>query len=171
MEGVAGMPPLTINPLIKDGDKIAYFDFYTSTLHWDILNTEGKQFEFEFGNKKVPFELYKEPMQFFEKQQNYNFFITAVIDNGVFWSSYSTHGQGATILAINTTGYKKIVFKNSGFLDILCCHDGYFYQSYSPLTFLEGNFNFSAKVISAYPVDFESNPIILRFKAKQVLID
>ncbi|MDR3184126.1 MAG: 6-bladed beta-propeller [Prevotellaceae bacterium] len=166
--GIVAMPPLNINPFIKDGDKISYFDFYTSTLHWNILNAEEKQIVFEFGNKKVPFEAYKDPMRFYEKQQDYNFFITAVIDKGLFWSSYSNHGQGANILITDITNGKKILLKDSRFLEILCCHDSYFYQAYSPLTFLEGNFNFSAKVISDYSVEFDSNLMILRFKARRV---
>ena len=160
------MPPLNIDPFIKDGDKISYFDFFNSTLYWDILNANTKQITFEFGNKKAPIEIFNSPMQFFEKQQNYNFFITAVIDKGLFWSSYSNHGQGAVMLITDLAAGEKIAFNKSWFVDILCCHDGYFYKAYSPMEFQEKNFNFEAKVKSNFPVDFDSNPVILRFKAQ-----
>jgi hypothetical protein len=165
------MPPLNIDPFIKDGNKISYFDFYTSTLYWDILNLEEKQVKFEF-EKKIPFEIFEDPMQFYEKQENYDFFITTVIDNGKFWSSYSNHGQGANLLIADIADGKKKLFKDSWFTDILCCHEGYFYEACSSLKFLEGNFNFKAKMMSTYPIDYESNFIILRYKAKkQFLID
>ena len=168
LKDVASMPPLNIDPFIKDGNTISYFDFYTSTLHWDILNVEGKKIGFDFGNKKVPFAMYKTPMKFYENQQSYKFFITAMIDNGVFWSSYMNHGQGANTLIKDIIDGKQTAFKDTWFFDILCCHNGYFYRAYSSLEFLKGNFEFTAKMLNDYQVDFDSNPIILRFKAKQV---
>jgi hypothetical protein len=167
---VGNMSPL-FNPLENDGDKMVYFDFFTSTLYYNFLNqTEMKTVYFDFGQKAVPAEYFSDPMKFFEKQQEYCFFIYAKVVDGVLWALYSFQNKGAYALFMDLETGKKLSFKmNRWFPDFFSHQDTYLYSAIFPDQILDGHNWFTAKTITKYPIEPDSNPVILRFKAKQIL--
>ncbi len=163
------LPPLISNPLLRNGDSLAYFDFFTSTLYRNVTGTDFNSIQFNFEGNEVPIELYANSQEFFNKQREYCFFLDAIFFDNVFLSYFIYKGK-QNVLRLDFDKNKKIVSEcEKWFPRLLFYRDSYFYSFMNPHWITKGHKFFNANNVTEYPIEANSNPVILRFKAKTLL--
>jgi hypothetical protein len=163
------IPPFIARPVQKNNDEIVYFDNFTSTVYFNVTETDAiRSIRFIMDKPAAP-EIYADPQRFFTRQGDYCFFLNALIANNVLWSSFANKGKECVCIMNLATGEKMIARMKSWYPAILDYHDNYFYACINPLWILEGHNMFSAKTATKYPVDVDVNPVLLRFKANENL--
>lgn len=159
------MPPFVTNPIQKEKKQLYYFDSFTATMYSNISNkTEHKATLFNIGEQMEP-EIFKDVQQFFEKQMEYSFFNDVIIADNVLYATFFRKGE-ACDLVYDLNTQKINVSKAIGWRPVsLLYHEGYFYSSVNPSVILDDNKYFKAKLSTKFPITFDSNPMILRYKA------
>jgi hypothetical protein len=161
------MPPFISNPLQNIENKIVYFDSFTSNIYFNINHADFKIIHLDFGGKEVPLSSYANPQEFFSHQREYRFFLETMIADNVLYTSFANCGE-RYVAIINLKTNKKSTFKNFiWFPDkLLFNKDNYFYSSSSALSIIKDHDISYTKKIMNYPLEANSNPIVLTFKAK-----
>jgi hypothetical protein len=160
------MPPFTSNPIQNIENEVVYFDNFTSNIYFDITNPAMSSVVHFILAAEVPPNIYADPQVFFTNQNNYSFFIDFLfIDSAVLWSSFINKGKQCIFAKKFTTGEQVLSYIN-WLPKFLFYHEDYFYSRYSPTWILEGNDLFSASLSTKYPIEFDSNPVIIKFKMK-----
>jgi hypothetical protein len=164
------LPPFISCPFFKDGKGIYYFDNLNSTMH--LINTtnpkKSESINFVFRSP-IPMVVLSEPQNFIANQENYCFFINAFLSNNILWAWFANQGTPC-ILVMDLKNKKQILAKyNSWFPEKMTDFNGYFYASMSVDWILEEKIIANAKNVTQYPIDYDSNPVILKFKPKQIL--
>lgn len=161
------IPPFISNPVLNVGGNIAYFDAFTSMVHFNVNHKEVKTFRLDFGGKEVPLELYTNTQEFFSKQGEYRFFIDAIIADSVLFTSFANCGKRYVSIVDFETN-RVLTYENYTWYPdkLLFYEDEYFYSSYNPQSVIKDcDITFTKKTTN-YPLDINSNPVILKFKAK-----
>jgi hypothetical protein len=164
------IPPFISNPILKNGDEIIYFDNFRSNIHLIHLDDSihSRLIRFGMGNA-VPPEVFADPQEFFSNQGNYSFFLDAFVVNDLLWAVFSDRGKQC-VLVMNLKTQKKIICElKSWWLNLLFYKNDAYYSSIDPEWIVDGQDMFAVKMASKYPVDYDSNPVILKFKAKYLL--
>ncbi|MDR3093253.1 MAG: 6-bladed beta-propeller [Bacteroidales bacterium] len=164
-----GIPPFITNPIFVAGNQIVYFDNFASKMDFiDIDNlTESKSIRLEL-EREAPPDVYGDAQLFFTTQVDYCFFLNAFFVNNVLWSSFANRGKQCVFIMDFTTNKKILSQIDSWYPPISFYQNGYFYSYMDPLWIMNEHDMFSAKTITKYPIEDESNPVIVRFKAKEV---
>lgn len=161
-----GMPPIVHNTLSKTGGNVAYFDFFTSTLHLNVNTKHIKTVKFDFEGKEVPLDYYANPMSFYSKQREYCFFINNIFIDNTLLATFANQGNQCLLTfdinTNNSTSYKI----SEWFSEMLYYKDKTIYSSFSPSQIVKGHNFFKASNKTKYPIEAESNPVILSFKMK-----
>jgi hypothetical protein len=165
------LPSFISNPVQNNNDEeIVYFDCFTSKMHYINLNNPNNSHSVKFVlEKEAPFELYADIQKFFIYQGDYCFFIEVFYANNILWSSFVNKGKECIFIMNFETDKKILSWGQNGWLHIYFHQNDYFYSSINPLTILEGHSLFDAKIMNDYSIEYDSNPTILRFKAKKIL--
>ncbi|MDR0696875.1 MAG: 6-bladed beta-propeller [Christensenellaceae bacterium] len=162
----AAMPPFTSIPIQNIDNKIIYFDNFTSTVYFNVVNPAMSSAVHFILGAEVPPDAYANPQVFFTNQSNYSFFIDFFfIDSAILWASFIDKGKQC-VFAKNFTIDEHVLSHINWMPKFLFYHDGYFYSHMNPLWILEGHDFFSAASTTKYPIDIDSNPVIVRFKMK-----
>ncbi len=159
-------PPFVSTPLQLVGSQIYYFDNFTSTLYVDATNQSEcdiVQFSFE---EQVSGEIFKDVQQFFMNQHEYCFFTDAIVADNVLYATFINKGKQCDLRFNLQTKESKISYAEGWRPKALFYHGSSFYSSVSPSMILEGDNLFEAKLITRFPIEIDSNPVILKYKAK-----
>lgn len=166
------LPPFISDPFLMDGNKIAYFDNFNSIIYFiDPSNPDDSEsLSFVFQNP-IPLELLSNANveEFFENQRKYSFFTNAFLANNVLWTTFANNGTQCVHVRDLKNKKQKTAKHNSWYPTIMCEADGYFYGCIN-VSFLLGENNpiANAKMGTQYPIDYNSNPAIIRFKPKEI---
>lgn len=161
------IPPFISNPLLNVKDEIVYFDAFTSNVHFNVNHKNLKTIHLDFGGKEVPFSTYADAGEFFTKQQEYCFLLESFIADNLLFIAFANCGtRYASIINLETN--KAISSENfTWFPDKILYHkDNYFYSSSSALSIIDNDDITYKKKIRNYPLEYNSNPVVVRFKAK-----
>ncbi len=160
------MPSLITNPFFDNEQGSSYFDFFTSTLYTNIGRPDSLTLKFDFEGKEIPVELYTNTQELFSNIKKYVFFLHAQLINNHFVSMFITDGiQNILIYDIKT--HQKTVYKcESWFPNLSYCKDNYFYSSMESLSIINGHDYFNAENKTKYPIEANSNSVILKIKSK-----
>ena len=165
------IPPFISYPFLKDGESIYYFDNFKSIIF--LINTtnpkKSESINFVLPSP-IPLDVLSDPQRFFSNQANYSFFINAFLYDNILWAWFANQGPPPCILVMDLKNKNHTLAKyKSWFPKIMAEFNGYLYASMNVDWILEEKFIDNAKKVTKYPIDFDSNPIILRFKPKQIL--
>lgn len=135
-------------------------------LYYNVTGTDFNSIQFNFEGKEVPIELYTNSQEFFSKQREYCFFLDAIFFDNVFLAYFINKGK-QNILRLDFETNKETVYKcEKWFPKLLFYRDSYFYSFMNPHWITNGHSFFKANNVTEYPIEANSNPVILRFKAK-----
>ena len=165
------LPFFVSHPFFKDGNNIYYFDNINSRLYKiDTENPEKLEYYSFVFTSPIPLDVISDPQKFIENQGDYCFFNNAYLLNNLFWASFVNKGNLCVIVK-DLKSNKQFTAKYSDWYpSILSNHNGFFYSAIYADFIIEGDAIIpNAKWTTKYPVDLDSNPIILRFKPKDVL--
>jgi hypothetical protein len=157
-------PPFVSDPIQETDDKVLYFDNFTATMYLNITNKNAlESIHFEFGKKMSP-EIFKDTQSFFANQNNYCFFINAFFAKDILLATFFNKGKLCDLVFNVHSGEKKITYSSGRRPQILCYHENYLYVGIDPLLILDKRLEIDAKITTNYPIEFDSNVVILRFK-------
>ncbi len=161
-----GMPSLIHNPLINCKDEITYFDFFKSSIHLNITNSDFKTIRFDFNEKETPIDAFVHPQVFFTNQQEYNFFTDAFFAHNIIYTTFINRGK-QHVLIMDLANNKNTTHRVEGwFPEFLFSQNDFIYSAMESSRILRGHNFFNAKKTSKYPIEDLSNPVILKFKTK-----
>lgn len=161
-----GMPPLISNPFIKCKDEVTYFDFFKSSVHFNVSNSDFRTIHFDFEGNETPINSYINPQLFFDKQKEYSFFLDAIFADNILYSTFINKGK-QHVLIMDLANNKNTTYRvDKWFPNFLFSQNNLIYSSIEPSMILKGHNFFKAKDTSKFPIDYLSNPVILRFKTK-----
>jgi hypothetical protein len=162
--------PVVSNCLFDNNNKVAYFDEFTYTLYPDVTNGEEKESVYFALNNKVPLEVFADSQHYFDNQQQYSYFIDLMIIGDTV-TGYYINGLQQCVLIMNIKNGKKILARSLWMPTILCHKEDYLYSCIRPDWILEdATSGISAENMTQYPVEIDSNPVIVRFKMKKGLL-
>jgi hypothetical protein len=165
------LPPFISHPFLKDGEKIAYFDNVNSSIYLiDLANpADTKTIKFLLKNP-IPPDVLSNIQKFQDNQGNHSFFLNAYLADNILWTSFASQGSQC-VLVRNMKNKIQFVAKYTGWYPPIMSHvDDYFYAPVSVQWLLDKEFTItSAKQITPYPIDYDSNPVIVRFKSKFII--
>jgi hypothetical protein len=164
----AAMPPFISNTLQKNGSEILYFDNFTSTAYFNITNGAVPNSVHFVFDKEIPPEVYADPQKFFSNQNDYCFFLEAFFVNNVLWSAFIDKGKQYLFIRDFNTGKQLLSHLQNLCPKLLFYHNNHFYSSMNSFWILEGHNMFSAQIVTKYPIEPDSNPVILKFKPKNL---
>ncbi len=165
----AAVPPLISNPLLNYQNQVAYFDFHTSSLYLGANTSNMKRIHFNFEGKNVPEEVYASSQEFFMNQNKYSFFADLVLTKDKILSRFASEGK-LYVLIINLSTFNTSVYEyNDWFPRLLFYNDGIIYSSMSALQFKEDYRSKIEEKGSIYPINENSNPVILMFNEKDLV--
>ena len=164
------LPPFISYPFFKDGKSIYYFDNLNSIIYLINTTNPNKSESINFVLRSpIPLDVLTDPQNFIANQANYCFFNNAFLSDNILWAWFANQGAHC-ILVMDLKNKKQILAKyNSWFPEKMTNFNGYFYASMNVDLILEENIIANAKNITQYPIDYDSNPVILKFKPKQIL--
>jgi hypothetical protein len=161
------LPPFVTNPIQTSGDKLVYFDKFTSNCYFDIANEIAvNKVHFDL-DKPVPPELYANPQLFMSQQNDYCFFVDAFFVNDVLFSSFIDKGKQCVFIMNFQTREKLLSYVDGWFPTFLSSQGNDIYSFINPLSILEGHTFFVPKTTTTkYPIEIDSNLVIVKFKTK-----
>ncbi len=164
------MLPLGSNSLLKNRDGISYFDFFTSTLHYNIDNKKPYSVFYDFKERAVPVEVYINSIDFFSRQREYGFISDAIFIDNLFLATFILSGN-MNISIINIDTKYSELYKYKGWIpEFLYYQNGVLYSRMESKNIVEERVFFEeAKKITKYPINEDSNPVILKFKLSSFL--
>lgn len=163
------VPPLISNPLLNYQNQVAYFDFHTSSLYLRANTSNPKRIHFNFEEKNVPEEVYASSQEFFMNQNKFSFFTDLVLTKDKMLSSFASGGKLHVLIHNLITSSNSVYEYNDWFPKLLHYNDGIIYSSMSALQFKK---NYRSKIEekdSIYPINENSNPVILMFNEKNLI--
>ena len=165
------LPPFISDPFLKDGENVYYFDNINSTIYLINTTNPNKSESIKFVLRSpIPLDVFSDPKIFFANQTNYCFFFHALLSDNILWACFLNQGPPPCILILDLKNKKHILAKfDSWFLETTTNFNGYFYASINADKIPEGKIIAKAKNVTQYPIDYDSNPVILKFKPKQIL--
>ncbi len=165
-----GLPTFITCPFLKDGENIAYFDNFNLTICF--INTanpsDSRSTSFILPRPNLSDAL-SDVQKFFTNQGEYSFFLDVSLCDNILWATYVNQGKQFALVR-DFKSKKQITAKYNGwFPTIMCYTKGCFYAGVSVGWILDENPPIaSAKQVTKYLIDEDSNPVIVRFKPKQV---
>ncbi|MEA4936490.1 MAG: 6-bladed beta-propeller [Paludibacter sp.] len=160
------MPPFVSDPLPLTTNGVHYFDNFTSTIYLNVTDPSGLSVVHFDIDKKVQPEMFKDAQKFFLNQQDYSFFIDVFFVNDVFHASFFNKGKHCDLIYDIQSRNMKVTYTIDWRPKTLCYHNNYCYSSINPLNIIEERFKLNTKLITRYPIEIDSNPVILRYKIK-----
>ncbi len=161
------LPTLITNPFFNNEQGSSYFDFFTSTLYANIGRPDSLTLKLDFEGKEIPVELYANPQELFSNMKNYVFFLHAQFINNHFVSMFIRDGIQKNIFIYDIKTHQKTVYKcESWFPNLSYYKDNYFYSSMESLSIINGHDYFNAENKTKYPIEANSNSVILKIKPK-----
>jgi hypothetical protein len=161
------LPPFIANPIQTNGKNIIYFDNFISSVHFidkNLSDTHSIQFVLDGESS---YEIYENIQQFFSNQSNYSFFLNVFFLEDMLWAIVADKGKQCVVLMDIADNKKLLAARLDTWCPAVLFHkDGYLYSYMNPEWILEEPL-IKAKTITEYPIEFESNPVILRFKLKR----
>jgi len=156
-----------VSNLLEYNGKIAYFDEYTYTMYPDVTNNEKPvSLHFKFDNQ-VPFDLFVNYEQYLDEEGDYSTFIDAAIVEETL-IAYFINKMQQYILIMKLDGSITLLSGSYWLPSILYNEGGYVYSVISPSWILEdATSGISADNKTKYPIEIDSNPVIMRFKIKE----
>ncbi len=161
--------PIISNPFLKSQNTISYFDFFTSTLYYNIENEKNKSIHFDFKGKKVPEEIFKNAMDFFMNQNDFGFISDLIFIDNILLSWFILSGKSnVALFDINTNQHH--LFNYKGWMPNLLFHkDGFIYSQIDPINIIDDDFFIkNTKKTTKYPITENSNPVIIKFKLSNI---
>lgn len=163
------MPPFISSPLLNYQNQVAYFDSFTSNLYLGTNTSKMKTIRFNFEDKNVPQEAYAKPQDFFMNQNKYSFFLDLILTNDKFLSCFTSNGR-LYVLILNLNTLSKSVYEyNDWFPKLLFYDNGIIYSTTSALSFQKDYQSIIANKNDIYPINENSNPVILLFNEKNLI--
>lgn len=163
------IPPIISNPLLNYQNQVAYFDFHTSSLYLGANTSNPNRIHFNFEEKNVPEEVYTSSQEFLMNQNKYSFFTDLVLTKDKMLSSFASGGKLYVLIHNLITSSNSVYEYNDWFPRLLYYNDGMIYSSMSALQFKE---DYRSKIEdkgSIYPINENSNPVILMFNEKSLI--
>ena len=161
------LPPFISLPFLQDGENIVYFDNFTSFLCFINTNDISKSDSIKLRlNNPIPPEVLSDPQKFIEEQRNYSFFNYAYLANDILWSAFVNRGVFCVFIKDFKNNQEIIANYNNVWPKMLYHDHTYFYGAMSNEDIMSGEF--PATPVTKYTIGEESNPVILRFKPKQI---
>jgi hypothetical protein len=164
------IPPFISNPLYENGENIVYFDNFTANIHFLPIETPTKIKSTHFNmSSPPPPEALSNSQLFFANQGQYSFFLEAFCVNQTLWSSF-TNGGNLCVSVIDFQNKKKKMAQMDGwFPRILFYKDTYLYSCMNAEWILNDKMpSFSVAKFAKYPIEEDSNQLILRMKMKDI---
>ena len=148
---------------------VYYFDNIHSTLYLIDTANPGNTESISFVLRSpVPLDAFSDPQKFIANQGNYCFFNNAYLFDHTLWASFINQGS-MCVLVMDLKNKKQFVAKyNSWYPTILSNYNEYFYAAMNVDRILEEETIKTAKNGTQYPIEYDSNPVILRFKPKTI---
>ena len=115
---------------------------------------------------KVPEDVYKDLMSFFDRQNEFSFFIESYYVNDTVYAFIAKQGKLAFLMTDLHTGQGRFSWYNKYYPEILTCKDGYFYSFVSPTQLMEDKSELYQLVDDEYKPQIGDNFLITRFKIK-----
>ncbi len=166
------MPPFVSCPLYTTDNEIVYFDNFTSQLHLISLNQNA---EFDSNllyschftcEPEVSEEVYKDVMSFFDRQNEFSFFIESYYANDTVYAFIAKQGKLAFLMADIHTGQGRFSWYNKYYPEILTSKDGYFYSFVSPTQLMEDKNVLFHIINDEYEPQIGDNFLVTRFKIR-----
>lgn len=163
--------PIISNPFLKSQNTISYFDFFTSTLYYNLKNEKNKSFHFDFKGKKIPEEIFKNSMDFFMNQNDFGFISDVIFIDNILLSWFILSGKSnLSLYDIDTNQHQ--LFNYKGWMpDLLFHKDGFIYSQIDPINIIENDFLIKeAKQLTKYQITENSNSVIIKFKLSDTFL-
>jgi len=167
LEKGSTLPLFVRQPFLKDGENIAYFDNVHSSICY-IHPSNEKTIHFILSTP-IPFDAQSDLQKFITNQSNYCFFLNAYWANDIFWASFVNKGK-EVILVRDLKNNLQITANSKGWYPRIMSHaNGWFYSALDIHWILDEEPPISsAKRVTKYPIDYNSNAVIVRFKPKPI---
>jgi len=161
----SALPPFVKHPFLKDGKNIVYFDNFNSSII-NIHPINENLMSFLLPNP-IPPDVLLDAQKFFTNQGNYSFFLDVFFADNILWTSFVDKGNMFVFVRDMTTKKQIIAKYDDWYPNIMYHENHYFYTTLNVESILDDKpiIKF-AKSITKYPIDDNSNHVIVKFKAK-----
>jgi len=161
------LPVFVRQPFLKDGENVAYFDNVHSSICY-IHPSNEKSIHFILSTP-IPSDAQSDLQKFITNQGNYCFFLNAYLADDMFWASFANKGK-EVILVRDLKNNLQITANSKGWYPRIMSHaNGWFYSALDIHWILDEDPPISsAKRVTKYPIDDNSNSVIVRFKPKTI---
>lgn len=164
------IPPFS-PPFLCYKDQVHYCDFGMSRLYLNINHKNRcKHIDFTIGAAEALPKDFSDAMTFMTKQQEYNFLISCFLSENIFCAYYK-YGSEVRLMLLNTINNKSSIYKWKGHVHFYSQTSGNILTDIQAINLEEIKAELHPQLTLKYPVDENSNPMIMRCKIRQKFID
>lgn len=160
------VPQFTGIPVQYTDNTLYYYDFLSNDFFYKLENESFKTLKFDFGQRKMPDEYFGDTMQFFKEQPKYCFMLDMAVLDDKLIVAYANQGQ-KDVLLYDFKSRKIEYFHPKGwFPEFVGVEGDKLYTVVQANMIIEGRLKLNAKSRTKFPLEIESNPVIMSFKLK-----
>jgi hypothetical protein len=162
-------PSFVHQPLLNSETGVIYCDSFTSKIYF--INTEKPSDSQSIKlvlNDEAPASVYADPMKFITNQQHYSFFLSFYFADNVLFLSFADKGKENVLIKDFNTNKQIVSHVPFGWFNILFHQNGDLYSCIDPLRILENKDKFPISNDTKYMLEYDGNPVIIKFKSRKL---